>query len=123
MASHRTLIAAAVTIAVLCGLAGFALGAGSGDREPATVTAKPKVRTQVMRRTVHVKRKRPAPATTRPAAPARSVSSAPTISSAPATSWAGDDDHDDRSGHGGGDDDHGDHGGDDDHSGHGGGDD
>ena len=106
MALHRILAAALVTLAALALLAAIALGAGGSESQPAAAP-KPKIRTVVVHRTIHVRPKHTAPA---PALPAATTSSP-----------RGEDDH--ARGHDF-DDDHGDEDrGDDDHSGHGGGDD
>ena len=115
MALHRILAAALVTLAALALLAAIALGAGGSESQPAAAP-KPKIRTVVVHRTIHVRPKHTAPA---PALPAATTSSP-----------RGEDDHarghdfdDDHGGDGHGNDDHSGHGGDDDHSGHGGGND
>jgi hypothetical protein len=123
MPFNRTRIAAASTLAALGVLAAVALSAG-GKPSPAqpAATPKPEVRTEVIRRTVHVSRKHsksaPGPArasSVRPTAPAAQPRAAAPATPARAPSAASYD-GDDRSGHGGGEDhdDQGDDGGDDD---------
>jgi hypothetical protein len=84
----RTRLAAGGTIAALGVLATVALAAGSGGRAEQPVSAgtipPPQVRTQVERRTVHVRRHRDDPARTAAAAPASAVPAAAAPAAAPA---------------------------------------
>ena len=71
----RTTIAAALTVAALAGLAGFALTSGSGTNALPTssATPAPKVRTEVIRRTIHRKETAPPVSATTAPAPARAT--------------------------------------------------
>lgn len=117
MALHRTLAAALVTLAALALLAAIALGAGGDEPSQPAAATRPKVRTVVVHRTIHVRPKHIAPTTAGAAAAAPAVA-APTGPTTAVSSL-----HDEDVDHGRGDDDDRGHGGDDDHSGHGGGDD
>jgi hypothetical protein len=68
----KTKLAAAATVIGLGGLAGVAMSSNSGQGTPAAAKPlKPKVRTQVIRRTVHVTRHaKPSPAATAAGPPA-----------------------------------------------------
>lgn len=76
MKSIKTRIAAAATILGLGGLAGLALNAG-GHTSPQAVATKPLVRTEVIRRTIHV---------TKHAKPKHPIATAPPAAAAPPAS-------------------------------------
>jgi len=119
MPLNRTPIAAGCTLAaVAVAVAAVALSAGGGEPSPSAPAAAPtpEVRTEIIRRTVHVRRKRPAPAATgsagssvravAPAAAARATAAAPRIASPSRADndRSGHDNDDDNGGHGQGDD-------------------
>ncbi len=88
MANVRMKIAAGATVLGLGGLAGYALGANDGQpasakATPASTHQKPKVQTEVVHRTIHVRPKDKGKSMSAAGSPT-SPSSAPISSSAPA---------------------------------------
>src|SRR4051794_6715194 len=80
MIGTQTRLAAGLALVALGGFAGYALGAGAGDRPAATVAAQRQpleVRTQTIRRTVRIVKHEKPPKPKRPPAPVAPPAAAP----------------------------------------------